>query len=93
MNVSVTSSLTEAERAVACASACDEIVSLLLTLVHPDFEGTPRFKRHAVVSHHHTDIHLMFVHGIETFVLTCGGRWVLPHWSVRLEKRVIRVSW
>ena len=47
----------------------------LLLLMHPDHEGTPRFKSHPVVFTHHTDFHHKFVHGSGASVLTCGDSW------------------
>ena len=48
------SGLTEADRAVACATVSNDTQSLLCTLMHLDHERTPRFKSHTVVSFHHT---------------------------------------
>ena len=46
--------------------------------MHPDHEGTPRFKSHLVVCTHLTvSFHHEFVHGSGAFVLTCGCGWGL----------------
>ena len=44
--------------------------------------GTPKFKSHC----HITETFITsFFHGSGAFVLTCGERWQLWHWSVALE--------
>ena len=48
----------------------------LLLLMHPDHEGTPRFKSHLVVfTHLIVSFHYEFVHGGGAFVLTCSDCW------------------
>ena len=63
--------------------------------MHPDHEGTPRFKSHLVVCTHLTvSFDYEFVHGGGAFVLTCGCGWgLLSHCNVRLEKSLIRAAW
>ena len=60
----------ESDKPAACATASDDTQTLLLTLMHPDHEGTRRFKSQTVVSlRPHCDFHQKIVHGLGTVTL------------------------
>ena len=85
-NASVTSVLTEAHKTASRATASNDTQSLLCTLMHPVHEDAPQVPElYCRIPSSHCDFHHKLVHGSGAFVLT--------HWSARLEKRLIHVSW
>ena len=73
----VLSQMTEVS--LAHVAQCVTDTQSLLLLMHPDHEGTPRFKSHLVVWTRLRCLPLSFftrvVHGSGAFVLTCGCGW------------------